>query len=203
MRYDYLLDVIDKIHPRTIMEIGVFKGNTSEKMIRHSLQYKSNVTYYGFDLFLENVTESDIKNEFLKMPETYKYINDKLQKISKNVDINLIKGNTNTTLKKFYKDNPDLKIDLMFLDGGHSLTTSENDWKYCKKFMNDKSVLVMDDYVVFPENYDETIWGVKPLVDKLDKNKYNIDILENYDQFPAFENKDGYRKHYFVKITKK
>jgi hypothetical protein len=54
-------------------------------MIRCSLQYKSKVKFYGFDLFLENVTKSDIKNEFLKMPKTYKHINDKLQEISENM----------------------------------------------------------------------------------------------------------------------
>lgn len=53
-----------------------------------------------------------------------------------------IEGDSNKTIP-LYNEN---KIyDLIHIDGGHGIKTCENDIRNCKKFANDKSLLLVDD----------------------------------------------------------
>lgn len=61
---------------------------------------------------------------------------------SDHYNITYIEGNSNKTLP-LYNEN---KIyDLIHIDGGHGIKTCENDIRNCKKFANDKSLLLVDD----------------------------------------------------------
>ena len=67
-------------------------------MINAATIFNKKVIFYGFDLF-ENITQNKIKKELSKKPENKKKFLKKLKKHSPN--INLVKGNTLSTLKKF------------------------------------------------------------------------------------------------------
>ena len=68
-------------------------------------------------------------------------------------------------------------MDLIFIDGGHTIETINNDWKYCQKLMDRNTVVIFDDY------WNIVGSGCKPLIDSLDKNKFEVTILEPKDCF--------------------
>ena len=62
-------------------------------------------------------------------------------RLSKLANVKLFKGFTYKTLPTFNK-----KIDLIFIDGGHSIKTIANDWYYVKKMMHKNTNVIFDDY---------------------------------------------------------
>ena len=63
-----------------------------------------------------------------------------LSKFKKN--INIIKGNSNKILKEINLN----EIDYVFLDGGHKYETVKNDLKSLTHVVNNKGIIVCDDY---------------------------------------------------------
>ena len=99
---------------------------------------------------------------------------------SSGAKVNLFKGDTNITLGKQHKKLP--KMDFIFIDGGHSIKTIENDWKHSRMMMHEKTVVVFDDY--FKNNEPEVRGvGCQTLINSLDKNKYDVEFLEPEDHF--------------------
>ena len=156
-----------------------------------------NFTYTGFDLFGEKINDNlnEVAPEYIKSqkfsnPLKNFYYNflikenlnslESIQKFLKKFrqNINLIKGDTNITLKK-----SDLKlIDFAFIDGGHSYKTTLNDLETLYESMKKKrSTIVCDDYL--DASY---ITEVKSAVDDFaKKNNLPIKLIKN--KFAAFE----------------
>ena len=170
-RYDNLFTLIDQHKCTTLLEIGTFRGDTALKMIKCA-QKHGDVTYYGFDMF-ESMTPDVYKEELSKGPTTgfhYTDISIKLKVTGANVA--LIKGNTRQTLPEFIEGDRS-PIDFIFVDGGHSLETIESDWKCVQQLMSKDTIVVFDDYFTNREDF-----GCKPLVDSLDKDRFNVEHLE-------------------------
>lgn len=75
---------------------------------------------------------------------------------------------------------PKENIDLIYIDGGYSLDTIQNDWYYIENFINQDTVVIFDDY------YDgDAEKGCYSLINSLDKNKYQIEFLDPEDKFPT------------------
>ena len=68
-RYLNIVYLIFRNKPKSILEIGVYKGTRSLEMIKTSLIFNSKINYYGFDLFekfYEN--KSILHDELSKQP---------------------------------------------------------------------------------------------------------------------------------------
>ena len=138
---------------------------------------------------------NEIKNtEFIKMPPTLEKVRRTISKGNTDVEINLIQGNTNESLPEFIKNNPEFKADFIYIDGGHALETVENDWFYCSKFMHKNTIVLFDDYCIFPDDYKGTIWGSQVTIDNIDRTKYKVENTNEYDIFSR-------RKHYQTLVT--
>lgn len=183
-RYLNLFYYIVKNRPKTILEVGVNKGTRSKEMIRLAKIFHKKITFYGFDLF-ENITKKKKQDELSKYPNTYNSIHDDLLKFTNNV--NLYMGNTNKTLKIFSKKK---KIDLIFIDGGHKISTIKNDWKFCSKLLKKKSILIFDDYYL---NNKKLIskYGCNKLISELKNSKIRINLLPFTDYFYIKNKKTG------------
>lgn len=141
-RYEQLTLLIDLIKPKSFIEIGTWNGNRAISMCETALKYHTYVSYVGFDLFDEANEETD-KAELNVKP--HYSVEDVSRNIESNpkIDARLIKGNTNKTLPYVAKNNPEmLKADFVFIDGGHSIETIDNDYKY----LADNEIIVLDDY---------------------------------------------------------
>jgi len=174
-RYDQLFDAVKSIKPINIMEIGVWTGERSRKMILLALKFRDDnqINYYGFDLF-ETMDEEKFKKEISKQPPSLLEVENKPKQISTN--IHLFKGDTLKILPDVYKNLP--KMDLVFIDGGHSLETIDNDWLYVSKLLHRGSVVIFDDY--WPNRTDA---GAKETVDSISRLEYHVEILPVTDHF--------------------
>ena len=181
-RYRNLLKTIYEERCRTIMEIGTYDGVHARQMIETAnIFYPMNrIEYYGFDLF-DALTNEDLLKEFSKKPPTYDEVKQKLEKTG--AVINLYMGYSKDTLPSFLEENKDGKqIDFVFIDGGHSIKTIISDWNYVKRIMNDKTVVIFDDYYNNKES-EASKSGCQSLINDLDKNIYDIEMLQPEDHF--------------------
>lgn len=169
-RYKNIFDIINEIKPQTIMEIGTWNGVNAVKMIKTAQRWRDSVCYYGFDLF-EDFTEA--KKEFCpKIPAKYEDVVNRFSDIHCRVE--LIKGNTHKTLAKFVAT----PIDLIFMDGGHSLETIQSDWNNIQKFISVKTTILLDDYYI---NRNDV--GCQNLVkDLIASTKWAVEPLEPIDE---------------------
>jgi hypothetical protein len=174
-RYDQLFDLAKEISPLNIMEVGVWTGERAKKLISiASRAYNiSRINYYGFDLF-ETMDDEKFNKELSKQPPSIDEVREKLSKTGAN--IHLYKGDTTKVLPQVYESLP--KMDLVFIDGGHSLETIKNDWLYASKLMHDKTVVIFDDYWL-----DRVDAGAKAIVDSIDIGEYSVSVLPVTDSF--------------------
>ena len=181
-RYRNLLKTIYEERCRRIMEIGTYNGIHACQMIETAnIFYPVNkIEYYGFDLF-ETLTNEDLQKEFSKKPPTYDTVQQRLEKTG--AIIHLYMGYSKDTLPNFLEENKGRKqIDFVFIDGGHSIETITSDWNYVSRIMNYRTIVIFDDYY---RNKDPEVKGLgcQSLIDGLDRNLYDIEILEPEDHF--------------------
>ena len=191
-RYLNLFILIILYRPKKILEIGVYNGVRSFEMISVAKIFNNNIVYYGFDLFEEFYKKKNLlKNELSKKPLLKNQIYKKLSTLTK---VKLYKGYTHKTLHSFVKNNKNL-IDFIFIDGGHSIQTIKNDWKFVKKIMHKNTVVVFDDYYLNDKKIIKK-FGCNFLKTEL-KKKYEMSLLPFTDKFAI---KNGYRYIKMIKV---
>ena len=154
---DFFLSEISQQKPKIFLEVGVFHGVTARNVCELLFSIHGNdFKYIGLDLFQESDENKDevIPNTKFKNPLKTIYFNyikrlnpysiegvqDLLKKFKNNVS--LIKGNSNTILKKIDMS----KIEYVFLDGGHDYSTVINDLSSCSEVIQNNGVILCDDY---------------------------------------------------------
>jgi len=176
--YRGLFEAIKEVIPANILEIGTSSGQTAIGMIRTAGQFskEDQISYYGVDLF-ESGKPSQWELEF-----TGGYIPPKKADVEARLrsetaaDITLVAFDS-----KLLHEVPAekrMKMDLIFIDGGHSLETVASDWEFAKSSMHEKTVVVLDDY--FPEL---PFIGAKNVVDNIDRSVFDVKILPEIDDY--------------------
>ncbi len=178
-RYQVVLDIAETTQPKTIVEIGTYQGETAEALISMAKKYHDKPIYWGFDAFGAVDAYELPYSDFPSL----ELVRSRLD--ATGAEIHLVKGNTRQTLKSVAVDSPD----FVFIDGGHSLETIENDWLWVAKQMTDKTVVVFDDYYIG----DDTK-GCKKLVDSLEN--YNVEAIQPGVTYPQYV-------VHFVKVWKR
>ena len=191
-RYQYLFETIDQKHCRHIMEIGTWSGRRALQMIERAKKFHpaEEIEYYGFDLF-ELMTKEVNKEELSKKPPTQEEVQKLLS--STGARISLFQGFTQNTLPQVLGKLPEM--DMIFIDGGHSLETIANDWNYSQQLMGRNTVVIFDDYY-----FDHDDVGCKPIIEAIDPNEYEVTILPRRDRFLKTW---GILSINFVKVEKK
>ena len=190
----FFLDEIKKKRPKFFLEVGVFHGVTARNVCELLFNiHKDDFKYIGLDLFEKNdenksevIPNTNFSNplkqfyfKYIKRqdPYTIEAVEDLLRKFKNKV--HLIKGNSNSVLKKIDMS----KIDYVFLDGGHDYETVKNDLNNCSEVIENNGTVLCDDYNL---SYAP---GVKKAIDEYVKNKdYKCDILHN-SRFAKIEKK--------------
>ena len=171
-RYDQLLEEIDALRPKTILEIGTNDGINAARMVKRASKYHDDVVYFGFDMF-ESLTDATFLREFALAVPSQKNVDNFLNR-NGCIRRNLFAGNTIETLTAKKKQLP--QMDLVFLDGGHSQETVSSDWSNVQDLLHSRSVVFFDDY---PN------WGIGPVVDNIDRKKWDVQIMPIEDVFPV------------------
>lgn len=192
-RYDQLLEEIDKLHPRTILEIGTNNGINALRLFKRASKYRDDVEYFGFDLF-ESMNDATFLQEFSLAAPSQKAV-EKFLARNGCLKPQLFSGNTCETLRSKKAQLP--KMDLVFIDGGHSEETVASDWANVQDILHSKSVVFFDDY---PN------WGVGPVVDAIDRLRWDVEIMPIEDVFPVnhrfgLENRNEKMGFKFARVT--
>ena len=169
-----LMSQIENYQPKVFLEVGVFQGVTSRNVCELLNKINNgNFLFYGIDIFENANNEIDnkemtvkhnkisnpfkhllfnviLKKNLFSIESIYKF----LSKFKNNVK--LYKGFSRTELPKI-----DLtKVDMIFLDGGHSYETVSEDLSLILKGIKKGKIIICDDY-------DQVDYGVKKAVDEL------------------------------------
>lgn len=153
-RYEELLSIVETEKPKRILEIGVWNGKRAIELCQYGAEYA------GFDLFEEATAETDHVEKNVKAHNSVEAVAERLKEAG--VKATLVKGNTRDTLYKFFLDNPEVKFDLAFIDGGHSVKTIHSDWIAVQSMMNPGGLVVFDDY--YEDGIDTEQWGANKTV---------------------------------------
>ena len=154
---EFFLKEIALKRPKIFLEVGVFHGVTARNICELLQQIHGNdFQYIGLDLFVENIENKDeiipntkfsnpfksIYFNYIKRQDPYSLeaVKDLLKKFKNN--ISLIKGNSNTILKKIDMS----KIEFVFLDGGHDYQTVKSDLNFCREVIINGGTVLCDDY---------------------------------------------------------
>jgi len=164
----------------SILEIGVFNGNFTERLLKlvTNNSPQSKIYYLGIDLFAEGLTEEKYVSEISLYPQSLSNIQGKLSKFN-NVTIDLIQGDSVNVLPEIPND----KIfDVIHIDGGHSYTTVLQDWLNASKLINHNSAIFFDDYTN-SRGVTRGGFGVNEVVDRIDRKIYDVKLSLNRDFF--------------------
>ena len=182
---EFFLEEIKKKNPKIFLEVGVFHGVTARNVCELLFKLNgNNFQYIGLDLFeksdenkSEIIPNTNFSNPFKQIyfkyikrqdPYSIEAVEDLLKKFQNN--IHLIKGNSNSVLKKIDMT----KVDYVFLDGGHDYNTVKNDLGCCSEVINNDGTILCDDYNL---SYAP---GVKKAIDEyVENNNYKCEILRN------------------------
>ena len=183
---EFFLDEVKKKSPKVFLEVGVFHGVTARNVCELLYQiHKNDFKYIGLDLFEEShenksevipntLFSNPLKRIYFKYikkqnPYSKEAVQELLIKFKDNVD--LIKGNSNSILKKIDMS----KINYVFLDGGHAYETVKNDLECCLEVINSNGTVLCDDY-----NLGGQAPEVKQAIDEfVKKYKLKCEILCN------------------------
>ena len=181
----FFLEEIKRKKPKFFLEVGVFHGVTARNVCELLFEiHNHDFRYIGLDLFKKNqeneseiIPNTNFSNPFKQIyfkyikrqdPYTIEAVEDLLKKFKEN--IHLIKGNSNTVLKKIDMS----KIDYVFLDGGHDYETVKNDLNCCSEVVDNNGTILCDDYNL---SYAP---GVKKAIDEfVEVKNYSFEILHN------------------------
>ena len=173
-RYSIILSTILCYMPKSIIEIGVYRGVRAKEMIQAAQIFNKNIEYFGFDLF-EMINKKIQRKELSKIPYSKKDIKNNLSKYAK---VRLFKGYTSKTLDKLKNK----KVDLIFIDGGHRLDTIKNDWNKSIKFQKKNTIIIFDDYYLDNKKIIRN-FGCNLVVNKIDEKKYSKKLFFFTDRF--------------------
>ena len=173
-RYSIILSTIFYYKPKSIIEIGVYRGVRAKEMIQAAQIFNKNIEYFGFDLF-EMINKKIQRKELSKIPYSKKDIKNNLSKYAK---VRLFKGYTSKTLDKLKNK----KVDLIFIDGGHRLDTIKNDWNKSIKFQKKNTIIIFDDYYLDNKKIIRN-FGCNLVVNKIDEKKYSKKLFFFTDRF--------------------
>ena len=179
-----LLDQVEIYKPKNFLEVGVFQGVTSRNVCEKlNIINNGQFSFHGIDIFEDTNSNIDnkemttkhnklsnplkhllfniiLKKDLFSIDSIYKFLN----KFEDNV--HLYKGFSDTELPKVDMT----KIDMVFLDGGHSYDTVKNDLSLIIKRIKKGKIIICDDY-------NQVSYGVKKAVDELINQVYEIKEL--------------------------
>jgi hypothetical protein len=181
-----LLREIEIYKPKNFLEVGVFQGVTSKNVCEKLYKiHKENFLFHGIDVFEDtdaNFDSHEMTTKHNRLSNPFKHlifniilkknlfsiesIYSFLKKFKNNV--HLYKGFSDTELLKIDMS----KIDMIFLDGGHSYETVKNDLSIILKGIKKDKIIICDDY-------DQVNYGVKKAVDEFLNQVSEIKKLNN------------------------
>ena len=174
-RYKQLAEVIRHYKPKNFLEVGTWNGGRAIEMALTAFEYTDKVEYYGYDLFEDGTTETDLEEFNVKAHNTMAAVDkrltefkDKMKEKKKTFTFVLTKGNSRETLKQenLFKFLP--TIDFALIGGGNSIPTAKSDYDSLKHI----PIVMMDHYFLADKDkndVEEKFKGINEVFKSIDK----------------------------------
>lgn len=174
-RYKQLAEVIRHYKPKNFLEVGTWNGGRAIEMALTAFEYTDKVEYYGYDLFEDGTTETDLEEFNVKAHNTMAAVDkrltefkNKMKEKKKTFTFVLTKGNSRKTLKQenLFKFLP--TIDFALIGGGNSIPTAKSDYDSLKHI----PIVMMDHYFLADKDkndVEEKFKGINEVFKSIDK----------------------------------
>lgn len=136
VKYARLPEVIN------ILEIGFNAGHSAATFLSAS----SKVKVTSFDIGIHDYLKIGKKFIDRKFPNRH----------------TLILGNSLETIPQYYKNNPEMKFDLLFIDGNHEYDFAIGDLNNCKLLAHKNSYVILDDTTYEERGQKMVRWTIGP-----------------------------------------
>lgn len=164
--------------PQRILEIGVFNGVFSERMLAEAVKRNTKIQYTGVDLFSELQTKENYIQEVSLWADSKLNLEKKLTSGFPQAEILLLQGLSSEVLPKLIGQG----FDLIFIDGGHSESTVQSDWEESQGLLSEGGMIFFDDYTNMT-GVEKAGYGIRAVVDKIDTRRYRVQKFRNFDIF--------------------
>ena len=165
-RYAQIIDLIEDVKPKSIIEIGVWNGKRACWMAEAALKHSPAVHYEGYDLFETASADTDRDELNAKPHNSIHRVSQRLQDFAATqpgFTFKLYRGNTRQVLRP-------CSADFVYIDGGHSVETIRHDYEMTR----DSPVVLFDDYYL-PDAEgrctDLSLYGANQIVDAIEGAK--------------------------------
>jgi hypothetical protein len=174
-RYDQILKIVEKIRPKSVVEVGVHRAVRAVSICAEALVHSPEVEYVGYDVF-ETLGEA-FQEEALngKGMATEAAARDRLNSLARKsrrrFSYSIVIGDTRDTLH-----GTRVKADLAFIDGDHRVDAIVGDYAA----LDGCRVVIFDDYYrVDGEGNipDLSLYGANAVVDELAAQGRKVEIL--------------------------
>ncbi len=136
----------DLAQPRRYLEIGVRRGRSLAVVASRC----PTCAIVGFDLWLPG---------YAGLPNPgADFVRAELRKVGHQGDLDLISGNSRTTVPHYFRDHPQLFFDLITVDGDHSRRGATSDLRAVLPRLAVGGVLVFDDIAHPQHRYLRQVW---------------------------------------------
>lgn len=181
-----LLNILaNNIDINNYMEIGVHNGGSMTMLLSSN---NKNINIYGIDLFEDMYDETKhlnkekfttyqyFKRDNLSMTKTRNNLDKVKKHYNNNSNINLLQGNSyfDETETNFKEELNSHELDLLFIDGDHTLDGVKNDYDRYSKYVKKGGYIIFDDY-------HHPI--IKEYCDKLLKENSSIKLITKFKSF--------------------
>ncbi len=155
LRYEQLIFMVLRDKPEVVVEIGTWNGIRAKEMFLAN----PNMTYYGFDLFETASPDTDAHEKNVKAHFSKEQVEARLGIHN----ATLIRGNTNETFTLWADEHPE-SVDLVYIDGGHSVETIQSDYMNALKVIKPGGKIVFDDY--YEDMPDIDLYGANRVLEQ-------------------------------------
>jgi predicted O-methyltransferase YrrM len=122
-----LQQLSSSIEIKTILEIGFNEGHSSDLFLSNSL-----ATVTSFDINERECVKIGKEYIDIKYPSRHR--------------LNI--GDSTKTIPEFIQNNPEMKFDLIYIDGGHDYFVALADLINCKKLAHKDTIVLVDDIIL-------------------------------------------------------
>lgn len=142
-RYLNIIDYVRAHECQRLLEIGVWKGDTSELLLLNSRH--PTLEYHGVDVFEES-NAALVAKEVSLPADSLAQVQGRLTKVSRGVHLH--KGYSHQVAGELAAQG--LRFDVIWIDGGHSYDTVRQDFHDYLPLLSDRGVIFFDDYTADP-----------------------------------------------------